>query len=173
LEKIIELVQWAADNRKIEGIGFQAVTQPFSTPEDSDWYKNPEFEFLWPKDMDLVTEVMEGLMHIKNENRYKDNFQIFNPVNQFKVFIEYFRNPQKFIKQDTCHLDERAINITPTGEVHICFYKPPIGNIKTADIRDIWFSREAGVVRSEIKSCRRNCQALVNCNFDEEESYVV
>jgi len=172
LTKIPRLVQWTADNGKIEGIGFQAVTQPFSTPEDINWYKNPEFEFLWPKDINLVTEVMESLISIKNKNYYADNFQVFNPADQFRVFIEYFKNPQKFIKQDACHIDERAINITPTGDVRICFYKPSIGNIKTADIKQIWFSDEADIVRKQIKSCRRNCQALVNCNFDEKESYV-
>ncbi|MCG2712656.1 MAG: SPASM domain-containing protein, partial [Candidatus Omnitrophica bacterium] len=84
----------------------------------------------------------------------------------------YFKNPKNFLKKGPCHISVEALNITPTGQVHICFYKPAIGNIKSFNIRDIWFSEKAKSVREMIKKCTRNCQSLVNCNFEESETYI-
>ncbi|MBI4846190.1 MAG: radical SAM protein [Candidatus Omnitrophica bacterium] len=169
---LTELVEWAAKDERIEGIGFQAITQPFSTPEDENWHKNPQFSFLWPDDITLVDDAMAALIMLKEKFPKNQHLQIYNPVSQFKMYARYFKNPRQFIKKQQCHLDECAVNITPEGDIHICFYKSALGNIKESRIPDFWFSDKAQAVRQEIKNCRRNCQALVNCNFDEDEEYV-
>ncbi|MDD5746418.1 MAG: radical SAM protein [Candidatus Omnitrophica bacterium] len=172
LSEVVKLVRWAEADGRFYGICFQAITQPFSTAEDPLWYKKDEFSFLWPTDMGLVDTVTAELVGLKNSGALRNGFMIHNPAHQFDVFRNYFRDPKKFIKTDKCHLDYRAINVTPLGDVHICFNKPAIGNIKSADIRTLWFSDKAQRVRREIQACRRNCQALVNCNYDEKADYV-
>jgi len=168
LDELTEIVKWVHENEKINGMGFQAVTQPFSTSEDKFWYSNKEYSHLWPKDIAKVDRVMDELIEMKRNSFTK----LGNPLSQFYVYKAYFRNPNHFIKKQRCHIDTQAINITPTGEIRICFYMEPIGNIKSDDINDIWFSQRAMLLREKIAGCKRNCQSMVNCNFDESELYI-
>lgn len=168
LDELTDIVRWIQENGKIDGMGFQAVTQPFSTPEAPFWYKNEEYSHLWPKDISKVDKAMDELIEMKRNGFDK----LGNPLSQFYVYKAYFRNPNKFIKKQKCHIDTQAINITPTGEIRICFYMESIGNIKSDDINDVWFSQEAGILRSKIANCEKNCQSMVNCNFDESEVYL-
>ncbi|MFH2144907.1 MAG: radical SAM protein [Candidatus Omnitrophota bacterium] len=171
LNEIVALVEWASQSSKINGIAFQAVTQPFSTPEEEKWYENPEYSFLWPKDLELVNSAMDRLIELKTAGSLRQGFAIKNPTRQLGVYKRYFEKPEDFVKRSGCHLYYQALNVTPAGEVHLCFYKPSIGNIKSSHIQDIWVSEKAKSVREQIKQCRKNCQALVNCNFDETEDY--
>jgi MoaA/NifB/PqqE/SkfB family radical SAM enzyme len=167
LDEVGEIVKWIQANDKIDGMGFQAVTQPFSTPEDSLWYENQEYSHLWPKDISRVDRAMDGLIALKQKGLNK----LGNPLTQFYVYKAYFRNPNNFIKKQKCHIDTQAINITPTGEIRICFYMEPVGDIKFDDINEVWFSAKARQIREKISACKRNCQSMVNCNFDASEIY--
>lgn len=168
LEELDEIVSWIQDNNKIDGMGFQAVTQPFSTPEDSLWHKNPNYSHLWPKDINQLDKALDKLIEMKKSGFNK----LGNPLSQFYVYKAYFRNPNNFIKRQKCHIDSQTINITSEGEIRICFYMGQIGSIKSDNIRDVWFSQQARDVRDKIAQCKKNCQSLVNCNFDSSESYV-
>ena len=168
LDELSDIVRWVVGNDKVDGIGFQAVTQPFSTPEDPYWYKNEEYSHLWPKDILQVDRAMDELIEIK----LSDISKLGNHVSQFYVYKAYFRNPNNFIKKQKCHIDSQAINVTPFGEIRICFYMETAGNIKTDDINDIWFSKKTSEIRSKISECKRNCQSMVNCNFDPSEVYI-
>lgn len=171
MHEVVELVKWANNDRRISGLGFQAITQPFSTLEEEFWYKNEKYAPLWPKDKQKMMEVMDHLFGLKSGNDFKAVFQILNPANQFRVFKKYFNNPDEFIKKGDCHLDTQAINITPAGQVHLCFSMPAIGDIKNSSLQNMWNSDKALDVRGKIKNCQKNCQAMVNCNFDDSQDY--
>ena len=167
LEELIDLVSWVTNNDTIFGIGFQAVTQPFNTPKEDEWYLNPEYRYLWPTNIHRVNSVMDAMIDRVKNNK---NNKVGNPASQFFAFKAYFKNPGSFIKKSvTCHLDDTAINITPTGDIFFCFYKDPIGNIKEDNISEIWYSKKNEEARRHIKSCKKNCQAIVNCNYKEDE----
>ena len=172
IKDAVELALWANKDKRIHGIGYQAITQPFNTEFDLKWYENQKYVFLWPKDQKIVSQVMQELAKLKNSADLRKDFVIENPPKQFSVFAKYFAQPSDFIKQGYCHIDTNALNITPTGNVHICFDKPAIGNIKKDNITDIWFGQKAEEIRKQIKECRKNCQSLVNCNFNDKEEYV-
>ncbi|MCK4993851.1 MAG: radical SAM protein [Candidatus Omnitrophica bacterium] len=172
IHELPDLVQWANNDGRIDGIFFQAVTQPFSTPEEEYWYKNDKYSDLWPLDTLKTNEILEKMYLLKSKGDFKAPFQILNPASQFRAFKHYFSDPEKFIKKGRCHLDNSAINITPAGEVHLCFSMPAIGNIKHQSIQTMWHSKHAEEVRSQIKQCKKNCQALVNCNFDDKQDYI-
>ncbi|MFH1061667.1 MAG: radical SAM protein [Candidatus Omnitrophota bacterium] len=172
IKDAVEVALWANKDKRIHGIGYQAITQPFNTEFDDKWYEKPEYAFLWPNDQDCVRQTMCQLAKLKNSSDLRADFVLENPEDQFAVFSKYFSQPNDFIKQNHCHLDLRALNITPTGDVHICFDKQAIGNIKSNRISELWFSQSAEQARAEIKLCRKNCQSLVNCNFNESEEYV-
>ncbi len=166
MSELADLVVWADANEPIDGIFFQAVTQPFNTPIDDEWHKKEEYRFLWPENPEEIQDVIDSLIDLKNNGSRTLN----NSVSQLKAFKAYFKNPRSFLKKDvTCHLDETAINVTPTGDIFFCFYMDPIGNIKKNDIAAVWNSDKNDEIRNKIKSCKRNCQAVVNCNYREDE----
>lgn len=167
LDELADIVKWVQSNEKIDDMGFQAVTQPFSTQEDTFWYKDEKYSHLWPKDIARVDKSIDELIRIKQNGFDK----LGNPLSQFYVYKAYFRNPNMFIKKQKCHIDTQAVNITPTGEIRLCFYMEPIGNIKSDDIDNVWFSHKTEISREKVSNCKKNCQSMVNCNFDESEIY--
>jgi len=168
IDELCEIVNWVEANGRIDGMGFQAITQPFSTPEDPFWYQNAQYNDLWPKDIEKIDRAIDKLIEMKKSGVAK----LGNPITQLYVYKAYFRNPNNFIKQQKCHIDTQAINITPGGEIRICFYMEAIGNIKYDDISNVWYSQKAQKIREEIATCKKNCQSMVNCNFESSEVYV-
>lgn len=167
LKELKGLVSWINNNDMIHGMAFQAMTQPFNAPAEDDWHLDPEYNYLWPKDYNIVDDVINSLIEIRKNH---SNNKINNPVSQFLAFKAYFKNPRTFLKKDvTCHLDESAINVTPAGDIFFCFYMGLIGNIKTDNIIELWYSDKNEKIRDNIRNCKRNCQAIVNCNYEEEE----
>lgn len=165
--ELCDIVKWGQRDERISTVGFQAITQPFSTPEDALWRDNKEYSHLWPKDTAKLNRIIGDLIEMKRNGFAK----LSNPVSQLYAYKQYFNNPDNFIKKGTCHIDMQALNITPQGEIRICFYMDPIGNIKYDNIADVWFSPRAAALRERISACRKNCQAMVNCNYDEKEAY--
>jgi hypothetical protein len=47
--------------------------------------------------------------------------------------------------------------IRTNGDVEVCWYFPPIGNVKTQKARDIWYSEIAKERRAETTACTRLC----------------
>jgi MoaA/NifB/PqqE/SkfB family radical SAM enzyme len=171
MKELPDLVRWSQQSRLVSDITFQAVTLPFSSDADDFWYKDERFSCLWPKEYEVLSSVIDELIGLKSQG-VRNNFSVLNPITQFRLFKKYFKNPHEFIKHGECHLDTGTMNVTPAGQIHLCFEKEPIGNIKNDDIETVWFSEKADMVRRGIQQCRKNCQALVNCNFNEEEHYV-
>lgn len=168
IDEAADILKWIQANEKIDGMVFQAITQPFETPEDRFWYLNPEYSHLWPDDASRLNKVIDELIKMKKDGYNK----LHNPLAQLYVYKAYFRDPNKFIKQQACHIDTQSITVTHLGEIKICCYMEPIGNIKCDDINDAWFSERAKKLRVKIKNCKKNCQSMVNCNFDETEDYI-
>jgi len=170
LDEIIDLVRWVIEDKRISAINFQAVSQPFNTQPQDRWYEDSRYDFLWPKDRGKVNYIMDKLAELKQKNGSK----IDNPVSQFKSFKLYFDNPQSFIKRQECHIYKHAINVSASGEVYMCFDKGSIGSIKADgfELERAWSSPHAESVRKEIRDCRRNCLAMIDCNYDESESYI-
>lgn len=170
LVEIIDLARWVIEDKRISAINFQAVSQPFNTKHQDSWYEDSRYDFLWPKDSGKVNYIMDKLAELKQKNGSK----IDNPVSQFKSFKSYFDNPQSFIKRRECHIHKHAINVSASGEVYMCFDKGSIGNIKADDfeLERVWSCPHAESVRKEIMDCRRNCLAMIDCNYDESESYI-
>jgi MoaA/NifB/PqqE/SkfB family radical SAM enzyme len=162
LDEVIELARWANEDNRIETIIFQAITQPFNTPLDSEWYNRSEYSFLWPQDTKKVQDLLDELIKLK-----KMAYKISNSVPQLESFKRYFENPGEFIKKDICNVDF-WMNINQLGDVYICSRKEAIGNIRKDTLKDMWYSAEANQRREEIKNCKANCHILVNCAYEED-----
>lgn len=166
LEDIIPLAEWVNKDERLGHISFQAIMQPFFTPQEDDWHNNEEFSFLWPKDTNKVVHVLDRLIELKNKG-----YKIFNPVSQFELFKSYFRSSESFIKR-RCHLGYNSITVDTAGRIYLCNSMEPIGNIQEEkDIKELWFSEKAFRVRGQIRACKRNCKLMINCFFEEEKGF--
>jgi MoaA/NifB/PqqE/SkfB family radical SAM enzyme len=123
---------------------YQAVEQNYNTPEDSRWFETSEN---WPKDPARAVAAVRGLIALK-----KQGLPVRNSYQQLEAMIPYFLNPDAMriaVQSHTAHLRHPVcsaltnIQILPNGDVLACYGMPPVGNIKTTPIREIWYNRPA------------------------------
>lgn len=160
LDDILRLVEWVDKDKRLNSIYFMAAMQPNNTPSDSQWYKKEEFSFLWPKDSRKVCSVIDELIRLKTNGS-----KITNQVCQLEAFKAYYQYPERFVKQTKCNMD-RAIHISSTGDIFLCYRWGLLGNIKTDDLAMVWYSRKAEQIRQDIATCKNNCHFLLNCFFE-------
>lgn len=163
LEDLPDLVKWVSSDNRLSGIVFQALAKPFYTEEDNEWHFKDKYEGLWPKDISRVKNIIEDLIKFK-----QSGYKILTPVSQLRAFINYYKDPKEFIRKGDCHLGYRNFSIGSDGYIFLCFLMEPIGNIRENDFKTIWNSDKANESRQIIRECKKNCQILVNCWFDEE-----
>ncbi len=170
LDEIVDLAKWIIRDSRIVSANFQAITQPFNTKPEDGWYEKKEYRFLWPRNPNKVEYVMDELTKLKHENKHKIN----NPASQLQIYKSYFKNPQCFIKKTGCHIDKQVINVNSNGQMFICYNYDSIGDIKQEnfDIKELWGSLQADLVRNNINTCKKNCQQIINCYYDESEHYI-
>ncbi|MDD4940218.1 MAG: radical SAM protein [Candidatus Omnitrophica bacterium] len=156
LNGILDLAHWAQERQL--SLSFMALTRPNMIPIDPAWYKKEGSSILWPKDIQKVHSVLDALIELK-----ASGYRIDNPVGQLQRFKLYFSDPEKFVRETPCGLGTSIIHINPRGDVHLCCEMEPIGNIKEADISEIWLSEKGEKVRENIRLCNRNCAEMVNC----------
>jgi len=158
LHNLTELADWINRNESLSSVYFQAISQPLAMPKDPKWHEKAELGYLWPKDKTQLDSVMNQLIERKN-NGYK----ISNSIRQLEVFKSYFKQPDRLRDGVICNQGDYVIYIRPTGEVLLCGSMPPIGNIRTHNIKELWNSEEAIVRRKQIYECKENCLNVLNC----------
>ena len=168
LDDIIPLTHWVIRNESLEWIDYMVVVQPNNTPLDTNWYKSEEFGFLWPKDTQKVTTVIDEIIRLKKEGELK----IVNQLCQLEAFKSYFRYPDRFVKKGACNMD-KAVHVSSIGDIFICYHWARLGNIKRDDLVQVWYSNEADKVREDILRCQDNCHFLLNCYFEGDYPFAV
>jgi MoaA/NifB/PqqE/SkfB family radical SAM enzyme len=163
-KEIADLVQWVKKTQFISGVYFQAIAKPFFVPIGDNWYKDSPYEFLWPKDTLDLHSALDNLIKLKGEGYPIHNFPL-----QLEIFKTYFKNPTQRARKATCYLGDYVININPSGDISLCCFMEPIGNIKKDDIHRLWYSELTSRVRTKMHNCDLNCNNMVNCFFKEEE----
>ncbi len=161
LDELVPLIDWVISNEMLSSILFMVPMQPNSTGVDKQWWKG-KYNFLWPKDAGKACSFVDKVLKLKATYTYK----IGNTVSQLEAFKLYLRSPDKFVKKTKCNLD-RAVHVSADGYIFLCFRWPELGNVKNNDdIRKLWFSDRASLVRENIVGCRDNCHFLLNCFFE-------
>ncbi len=158
LDEVIDLVNWI-ERSEVNGIIFQAVSLPNNIAYDPMWFKN-EFKCLWPQDTEKVRTVMDKLIEYKSQGS-----KIVNSVKQLECFKEYFLNPQLHIKKLRCEVDN-VLKIGSCGDIKICDFSQPIGNVKISPLKEILASELAQEERLKAYECKSPCHLLVNCFHD-------
>ncbi len=121
---------------------YQPIEQNYNTPEDPTWFESNQ---TWPKDTKLAAHKIEELILLK-----RNGFPIANSLSQLQVMIDYFREPARLrvaTQSHNAHEGQNLCNaltmlqIQSNGDVTACCSMPPIGNIRTDSIQNIWESR--------------------------------
>jgi MoaA/NifB/PqqE/SkfB family radical SAM enzyme len=165
LNEILKLVEWVQQDKRIEMISFQAITKPLCEEKDDLWFTKEKNRLLWPQDTQKASAIMEKLKALR-----LNGYKIGNHPNHFLHFREYFKDPNKFLKKIKCNLGDYEFHIDPYGKTFFCLLTEPIGDIKTDNLPEIWFSRRTQKIRENVYNCKKNCHIMVNC-FYEDESY--
>jgi MoaA/NifB/PqqE/SkfB family radical SAM enzyme len=140
LHDVANVAHFAARNGM--EVFYQAVEQNYNTPEDTRWFEHSEN---WPNDASQAVSAVRGLIALK-----KQGLPIRNSLQQLETMIPYFLNPDAMrvaVQQHTAHLKFNVcaaltnIQVMPNGDVLACYGMPPVGNIKTTPIRQIWRDR--------------------------------
>ncbi len=154
LEELSNIVGWAKTNN-LDGINFQPLMQNFGAEYDANWHSKSEF---WPEDEEKIENSINKIIELK-----KKGMLIINSIKQLELMKVYFKNPCEHASL-RCIVGEKNFSINEYGDVMLCFFKKPIGNIMKEYPKNIWDSEEAKIRREQIDLCKRNCD-LLNCNF--------
>lgn len=155
LSQITKLVQLAED-KKIDGINFQALMPNFATKYSPNWYEKDPY---WPKNKHHSKKQLNKLIKLKQN---LPNF-IINTQSELKKFSSYFIDPKLFQETEACFVGLNNMMIDTTGNVRLCYEMESIGNILTEPPQTIWKSNQAMIARKAIAACQRPCKILP-CN---------
>jgi MoaA/NifB/PqqE/SkfB family radical SAM enzyme len=169
LDDILPLVDWVNKDPRLNVVYLQPIVQPYNTDFDYDWKQRTEYSFLWPDEADKVKSIIDELIRLKQECGYK----ISNSLIHLKALKRYFDQPKTFIKNFRCDKGDHLLNVNNEGQIHLCYNHKPLGNIRDSgiNIRELWYSEKANLIRNEMYKCRKNCADLVTCLFEEETQH--
>ena len=140
LDNVCEVAEFAS--QKGMHVFYQPIEQNYDTAEDPRWFEHSK---TWPADREKAIAVVRRLVQLK-----RDGSHIANTYAQLEAMIPYFRNPEalRLATQSHSAHEEKTmcsaltmLKIEANGDVTVCTGMEPVGNIKTAAIRDIWENR--------------------------------
>ena len=154
---IKELVELIESDPAFQTLSFQAITNPFDSFVDQRLTGNPE---LWPQDTEEAAGAVEWLIE-----KRRAGYKIVNPESQLKLFAKYFQDPHAAHSQ-SCTVSEFGMSLLNTGDVLLCHYMKPIGNMKQKRFADILASDTLAPLIREMEACTRtNCHQVMNCYY--------
>lgn len=157
--EIPELLRWCKDR------GYELVVQPLyqnfgENAHDPGWWRKSP---LWPTDLGPVDHALDVLV----EER-RTTMKVCNSVEQLQAFKRHFRDPSVY-NGATCKAGHSDIAFDPAGNVRLCYFLEPIGNIADGvPLPRLWNRATAMRRRYEVSRCTRSCN-LLNCNFERED----
>ncbi len=140
LDDLRAVAQFAA--RQGLEVLYQPIEQNYNTSEDPEWYEHSD---TWPVDTGKAIAAVEELRQLKLKG-----FPIANSFAQLEAIKPYFANPEasRIATQSHAAHEKRlvcsaltSLQIQANGDVKVCNSMPPVGNIKTGAIQQIWETR--------------------------------
>ena len=143
-----ELARWAVAELGATLVNFQPI----------DRWTRETYEELWIEERDFpeLRRIVEELLALKREG-----LPIMNSTMTLELWESHFREEKAPPSAMPCRVGLRNFFIRSNGDVEVCWYWPPIGNVKTQTAREIWQSAEARQRRQETTQCERLC--LFSC----------
>jgi MoaA/NifB/PqqE/SkfB family radical SAM enzyme len=124
------------------------------------WFdRNP----LWIRDIPKLERLIEYMIQKKHEG-----YPIVDPVTYLQHTIPYFRDKGGIQAERPCRAGSELVKVTPKGEVTFCPYEPPVGDLRTSTIEEIWTGEKAVAARKKVHACTKKC-FIPFCAWDEKE----
>ena len=139
-----EMVQWVQDM----GAGGSVNLQPVGR-----WTPETDRE-LWigGKDLDKLEDLVQRLVELR-----RNGAPILNSEASLRLLPRHFREEKAPPEALPCRVGMRNFFIRPDGDVTVCWFFPPIGNLKRNSAREVWRSAEARERRRQTTKCTRLC----------------
>lgn len=141
LEELVAIAAFAHE-RGLEVI-YQPIEQNYGEEPNPHWYRRSS---LWIRDLALLRREMARLQNLKRRG-----YPIANSLDDLNTIVRYFERPDKLMGAVQAHDTRTAAGncrhavtnfvISSNGDVRMCFWMGPIGNILDAFPRDIWNKR--------------------------------
>jgi MoaA/NifB/PqqE/SkfB family radical SAM enzyme len=116
------------------------------TPETYDelWVEEHEYE-----DLQRVVDTMQELK--------RQGEPIVNSTLVISLLVRHFREEKAPPEAMPCRVGMRDVFIRTNGDIEVCFFYPPIGNIKEHSAREIWYGPKAQEIRRQTVECDKLC----------------
>jgi MoaA/NifB/PqqE/SkfB family radical SAM enzyme len=141
---------------------YELVVQPLyqnfgENAHDPGWWRRSAH---WPRDLRAIDAALDVLIAERNAAG-----RVCNDARQLEAFRGYFRDPS-VPNGKTCKAGHSDIAFDPAGNIRLCYFLEPIGNLRDpASLPRAWNSIAALRRRWEVSRCTRSCN-LLNCNFE-------
>jgi MoaA/NifB/PqqE/SkfB family radical SAM enzyme len=138
-----DMVQWVKEVGAT-GLNFQPIDR--WTPET--------YEELWVE-QDEHTElqkVVDTMLALKHQGE-----PIVNSELVISLLLPHFREETAPPEVMPCRVGLRNFFIRTNGDIEVCFFYPPIGNIKEQSAREIWYGPKAQDIRRQTVECDKLC----------------
>jgi MoaA/NifB/PqqE/SkfB family radical SAM enzyme len=139
-----------------DSVDFQPILciQPpelyFESPLSKSLYSIPLAQI---DNLNLLDEQIDLLI-----KRKKEGLPIVLPIKELERVKIYFRNLNQLTNR-YCTVGFRNLYITHRGDVQLCPWFPPVGNIRKETLPNIWTSNKAKNQRLALLSCAKPCLA--------------
>lgn len=143
LHIIKEIPQWVQE-MGATAVNFQPVDRWSPETHDELWIEEDRFDELQTVVDDLLQQKRKGV-------------PILNSELTLSMWPAHFREESAPASVGACRVGLRNYFIRTNGDVEVCWFFPPIGNVKTQSAEEIWGSEEAQQRRRETTSCDRLC----------------
>ena len=138
-----EMVEWTKE-MGADLMNFQPLDR--WTPETYDelWIEKEEYGEL--------QKVADEMIRLKREGA-----PIMNSEMVIDLLVPHFQEQSAPPEVMPCRVGMRDFFIRTNGDIEVCFFYPPIGNIMEASAREIWYSPQAQKIRKETVACDKLC----------------
>lgn len=152
IDDILKIIEFAR-NKKCNIVVFQPVL--FSNTRMHEKRKN----ILWPSEANILKlkEILYKVATLKNTLK---DLNIYTDAAVLRAIPDYFkgRRPGNNFK---CYEGIKRIVITYDGKVWSCM--GICGDLKKDNLKNIWFSKKAMIIRERVKRCKAHC--LQDCVY--------
>ncbi len=138
-----DLVRWA-ERLGVTAVNFQPVDRWTQETYDELWIERDQHADL--------EKVVTRLIAMKRRGA-----PILNTELVMGLWVNHFREEQAPAEALPCRVGMRNYFIRPNGDVELCWFYPPIGNVKKQSAREIWRGQLARQRRKETVECTKLC----------------
>jgi MoaA/NifB/PqqE/SkfB family radical SAM enzyme len=138
-----DMVQWTKEIGAT-AMNFQPMDRWTKETYDELWVEKDEY--------DDVQQVVDQMVELKRKGE-----PILNSELVISLLVPHFREQSAPPEAMPCRVGLRDFFIRTNGDIEVCFFYPPIGNIKEHSARDVWYGAKAAEIRKQTVACDRLC----------------